>query len=110
MRLASGLLAIGLGLGATAGWAGPAKTPAFPVQFGGPFELVDHHGQPRSDHEFRGRFLLLFFGYTHCPDICPTGLQTITEALEMLGARAGKLQPLFVSVDPRRDGPAVLRV
>ena len=79
------------------------KLPDFPVSFGGPFELVDHTGARRSDTDFRGDFLLIYFGYTYCPDICPTNLQTMTEALDLLGDKAEQVQPLFISVDPARD-------
>lgn len=70
---------------------------------GGPFELVSHEGRRVSDEDFRGRMMLLFFGFTHCPDICPTELQTIAAALEKLGPDAEKVVPIFVSVDPERD-------
>lgn len=79
-----------------------------PITFGGPFTLIDHHGRPRTDKDFLGRFLLVTFGYTVCPDICPTGLQTIGQALDMMGAKAAKFQPVFVSIDPDRDRPEVL--
>lgn len=73
------------------------------AQLGGPFELVDHHGAPRSDGDFRGRYMLVYFGYRFCPDICPAALYNITEALNQLGKTAAKIQPLFITVDPKRD-------
>ena len=79
-------------------------TPAI----GGPFTLVNHLGQTVTDADFHGRFLLVFFGYTYCPDVCPTELQTIAQVLDILGAEGERLQPLFVSVDPERDTPEVL--
>ncbi len=85
---------------------GPAA--ALPFTFGGPFDLVDHTGQRRTDRDFRGRFLLIYFGYTICPDICPVNLEIMAEALERLGDRAGRLQPLFITVDPGRDTAARL--
>ncbi|MGF1607883.1 MAG: SCO family protein [Kiloniellales bacterium] len=85
--------------------AAAGQTPAagFPVTFGGPFSLVDHRGRPRSDSDFRGRFLLIYFGYTTCPDICPTNLQIMADALDLLDDKADQVQPLFITVDPARD-------
>jgi len=76
---------------------------------GGPFEMVDHNGRQVSDQTFKGRYLLVFFGFTHCPDICPAALQTVTAALERMGPKADKIAPLFVSVDPERDTPEILK-
>jgi protein SCO1/2 len=70
---------------------------------GGPFALVDHTGRPRTDADFRGKLLLVYFGFTYCPDICPTDLQDITLALDKLGPAADAVQPLFITVDPERD-------
>jgi cytochrome oxidase Cu insertion factor (SCO1/SenC/PrrC family) len=70
---------------------------------GGPFDLVDHAGRPRVDTEFRGKWLLIYFGYTYCPDICPTDLQQIGLAIDRLGAAGEAVQPLFITVDPERD-------
>jgi protein SCO1/2 len=75
---------------------------------GGPFTLIDQTGKPRSDTDFRGKLLLVFFGYTTCPDICPTELMQIGLAVDKLGAAGDEVQPLFISVDPERDTPAVL--
>ncbi len=77
---------------------------------GGPFRLVDQFGRERSDDEFRGRQLLVFFGYTHCPDICPTGLATLSAALDLLGGAAAKVQPIFITLDPGRDTVAAMRL
>ena len=76
---------------------------------GGPFSLVDQDGKTRSDADFRGRYLLVYFGYTFCPDLCPTELQTISNALDRLGDKAAKVQPLFITVDPARDTVAVMK-
>ena len=76
---------------------------------GGPFEMIDHNGRQVSDKTFKGRYLLVFFGFTYCPDICPAALQTVTAALERMGPKADKISPLFVSVDPERDTPEVLK-
>lgn len=88
----------------------PAMGQSDPLagRFGGPFTLTAHDGKRVSDTDFRGRFLLIAFGFTHCPDICPTGLATMTAALEALGPVADRVQPLFITVDPGRDAPAAL--
>jgi protein SCO1/2 len=78
------------------------------VHVGGAFELVDHTSKKRTDADFRGRLLLVYFGYTYCPDICPTDLQQIGLALDRLGADGEAIQPLFISVDPERDSTDVL--
>jgi protein SCO1/2 len=70
---------------------------------GGPFELIDHAGKPRTERDFRGKLMLVYFGFTYCPDICPTDLQAIGLALDKLGAEAERVQPLFITVDPERD-------
>lgn len=75
---------------------------------GGPFTLVDHTGRTVTDKDYRGRYMLILFGFTYCPDVCPSGLQVIAAALDKLGPKADKLVPLFVSVDPERDTPAQL--
>ena len=70
---------------------------------GGPFALHDQHGRMRTDEEFRGKLLLLYFGYTRCPDVCPADVLSITLALQGLGDRAASVQPIFVTLDPERD-------
>jgi protein SCO1/2 len=75
---------------------------------GGPFSLTDHTGRRVTDKDFRGRTLLVVFGFTFCPDICPTELQLISAALDKLGPRAKDVVPLFITVDPERDTPAQL--
>lgn len=70
---------------------------------GGPFTLTDQNGRRRSDTEFRGRLMIVYFGYTWCPDVCPTDLMAITQALERLGSAADGVQPIFISIDPERD-------
>ena len=70
---------------------------------GGPFTLSDQNGKPRSDNEFRGKLMIVYFGYTYCPDICPTDLMAITQALEALGPAADGIQPVFITIDPERD-------
>jgi protein SCO1/2 len=75
---------------------------------GGPFDLTDHTGRARTDLDFRGKLVVLYFGYTFCPDVCPTELQAISLALDENGAAADAVQPLFITVDPERDTPARL--
>ena len=75
---------------------------------GGPFTLTDHTGRRVTDKDFRGQHLLVFFGFTYCPDVCPSGLQVMTAALEELGPKAEKITPIFISVDPERDTPEQL--
>jgi len=75
---------------------------------GGPFELTDQTGHRRTDMDFRGKLVVLYFGYTYCPDVCPTELQSISLALGKLGAAADLVQPVFITVDPERDTPARL--
>ena len=70
---------------------------------GGPFALPDQYGRLRTDEEFRGKLLLLYFGYTRCPDVCPADVLSITLAMQGLGERAAALQPIFVTLDPERD-------
>jgi protein SCO1/2 len=70
---------------------------------GGPFTLTDQTGRQRSDSEFRGKLMIVYFGYTTCPDVCPTDLMAITQALDALGPAAEGVQPVFITVDPERD-------
>jgi protein SCO1/2 len=76
---------------------------------GGPFSLIDGDGRPVTDQSWHGKYLLVYFGYTFCPDVCPTTLSNVADALDKMGAKADLLQPLFITVDPRRDTPAVVR-
>ncbi len=75
---------------------------------GGPFTLTDDTGKRVTDKDYRGRYMLVFFGFTSCPDICPAGLQLISAALDNLGPKADRVTPIFISVDPARDTPAKL--
>jgi cytochrome oxidase Cu insertion factor (SCO1/SenC/PrrC family) len=72
---------------------------------GGPFTLVDQHGRRRTDRDFRGKLMLVYFGFTDCPDVCPTDLREIGIALDKLGAASAAIQPLFITLDPQRDTP-----
>jgi protein SCO1/2 len=76
---------------------------------GGPFHLEDQNGKPVSDQDFKGRPFLVFFGYTHCPDICPTTLFEISEVIKTLGKDADRAGAIFITVDPERDTPAALK-
>ena len=78
------------------------------LQIGGPFALVDQTGTKVTDQNWQGKWLLVYFGYTYCPDVCPTELQTISTALDQLGPDADKVVPIFITVDPDRDTPAAL--
>jgi cytochrome oxidase Cu insertion factor (SCO1/SenC/PrrC family) len=70
---------------------------------GGPFALPDQTGRTRRDSEFRGKLMVVYFGYTYCPDVCPADLMAITQALDVLGSAAEGIQPVFITVDPERD-------
>jgi protein SCO1/2 len=103
------LLAVALAL-AGCGRDGP-KFRASDVtgsSFGRDFALTDHTGKARTLADFRGKVVVLFFGYTQCPDVCPTTLATLAEARRRLGPDGDKVQVLFVTVDPERDGPELL--
>ena len=107
----------GLLLGAVAAIAvfPEAREKLFPQQgaqqssgkalIGGPFTLADTTGKKVTDKDFRGRYMLVFFGFTACPDICPAGLQLMSAALGKIGAKADNVTPIFISVDPARDTP-----
>jgi cytochrome oxidase Cu insertion factor (SCO1/SenC/PrrC family) len=89
----------------------PARSPAEIMDIlmwnrepvGGPFELTDQTGHVRTERDFRGRLMLVYFGFTYCPDVCPTDLQAIGLALDKLGKDGESVQPLFITVDPERD-------
>src|SRR5689334_23938337 len=76
---------------------------------GGPFRLTDQNGKPITDADMKGRPFLVFFGYTHCPDVCPTTLFDVSEVLRALGKDADSAGALFITVDPERDSPAVMK-
>jgi protein SCO1/2 len=97
------VVAIALAAGAQLAAAGP-----LPVAIGGPFTLVASDGTMVTDRTYRGKWLLVYFGYTFCPDICPTTLVEIATALEKLGPDAVNVQPIFITVDPQRDTPDVM--
>ncbi|MEW5889475.1 MAG: SCO family protein [Pseudomonadota bacterium] len=78
------------------------------VDWGRDFQLTDHSGRPRRLADFQGRAVLLFFGYTHCPDVCPTTLAKMAQGIDLLGEEGKRVQGLFVTLDPARDTQAVL--
>ena len=92
----------------TTGASDPNVTTTGKALIGGPFTLVDQHGKAVTDRDFRGRHMLVFFGFTHCPDICPAELQVISESLDGLGPKAEEVVPVFVTLDPERDTPEVM--
>jgi protein SCO1/2 len=73
------------------------------------FSLTDHNGQPRTLADFKGKLVVVFFGYTQCPDVCPTSLGELAQAKQLLGPDGDKLQGLFISVDPERDTPEIMK-
>lgn len=79
------------------------------ASIGGPFTLLNGASQQVTDRSFRGKYMLVYFGYTYCPDVCPTTLQSLAGALDALGAKANDVVPIFITVDPARDTPAVMQ-
>jgi cytochrome oxidase Cu insertion factor (SCO1/SenC/PrrC family) len=105
MLLVAVVLAVIAGL---AGWQylgqpDPTKGRSLLPTIGGPFTLVDQTGKTVNNKDLRGRFLLIYFGYTFCPDVCPTALTAMAGALDLLGAKADEITPVFITVDPERD-------
>ena len=91
-------------------WAmGGVSKVAQPAAIGGPFQLTDQSGKTVTDKDLKGKPTLIFFGYTHCPDVCPTSLFEISEVLRALGKDADKVNAVFISVDPERDTPATMK-
>jgi len=113
-RLAAALLAAALALAGCDRLFGPAKSPFQGIdvtggEMGGELRLTGHDGKPRSLADFRGKVVVVSFGFTHCPDVCPTTLADLASAVKQLGADASRVQVLFVTVDPKRDTPELLR-
>ncbi len=91
-------------------WAlGGLKNVAAPAAIGGPFQLTDQSGQTVTEKNLQGRPTLIFFGFTHCPDICPTSLFEISEVLKAMGKDADRVNAYFISVDPERDTTAAMK-
>lgn len=105
------LLSLGLALAACSGAA--EEPPLKGASIGGPFALTNQDGRPVTERDFAGKYRIMYFGFTHCPDVCPTDLAVIGQALRRFEqsdpARAARVAPVFVSVDPERDTPAVLK-
>jgi len=95
-----------------AGWqaALPLSQTEGTASIGEPFTLVDHTGKMVNETDFRGRFMLVFFGFTYCPDACPTALTIMGEALDIIGPAAERVVPVFITVDPERDTPEQLNM
>ena len=91
-------------------WAmGGVSKVAQPAAIGGPFQLTDQAGKAFTDKDLKGKPTLIFFGYTHCPDVCPTSLFEMSEVLRAMGKDADKVNAVFISVDPERDTPATMK-
>jgi len=75
------------------------------TEIGGPFSLTDQHGKKISDQNFKGKFMLIYFGFTNCPGTCPVDMAAMTEALKKLGDNAKKIAPIFITIDPKHDTP-----
>jgi protein SCO1/2 len=87
------------------GEGAPVAMPAV----GGPFALLNQDGKPVTNADFRGKYMLIYFGYTYCPDVCPTALTEVGQAVDKLGKDADKVVPIFITVDPERDRPEHLK-
>jgi protein SCO1/2 len=90
-------------------WPRGGEMAVSPSAVGGPFRLTDQNGRTVTDADFKGKPFLVFFGFTHCPDVCPTALFDMSEAFRRLGPDAEKMSALFISVDPERDTPEKLK-
>lgn len=115
LSLFSPLPLLAVGLVATTGLAGCEGKPQFQsidltdAKYARGFELPDFNGQTRSLQDFRGKLVVVFFGFTQCPDVCPTAMTQLVEVKRQLGDDGDKLQPVFITVDPERDTPEVLK-
>ncbi len=87
----------------------PPDSASGKAQVGGAFSLIDINGKTVTDTQFRGKNMLVFFGFTHCPDICPTTMATITSTMELLGDKAALVTPIFISVDAKNDTPTRMK-
>jgi len=99
------LAALLLGLGGFM-WLGGGEGGG--LQIGGPFTLQNSSGKTVTDRDFRGQYMLVYFGYTFCPDVCPTTLTAVADAMDKLGTDASRIRTVFITVDPKRDVPAVV--
>jgi protein SCO1/2 len=108
--------ALGAGLAAMAlALSGCSEQPAFTgiditgADYAQGFSLTDHNGQARTLADFKGQAVVVFFGFTQCPDVCPTSLTELAQAKQLLGEQGSRLQGLFISIDPERDTPAIMK-
>lgn len=92
----------------TDGEGGAPVVSSGEARVGGPFTLVDHRGETVTEETFRGRYMLIYFGFTFCPDVCPTELAAMSAAIDALGEDGEKVQPVFITIDPERDTPEVM--
>jgi protein SCO1 len=102
-------LAVCLAVIVLAGGRGAVTGGIKTAAIGGPFRLIDQNGEPFSDQDLKGKSFLVFFGFTHCPDVCPTTLFDISEIMRNLGSDADRTAAVFITVDPERDTPAALK-
>jgi protein SCO1 len=100
---------LGIGLAATFWLLGGPRAVTAASAIGGPFQLVDQSGQTVSDQNLQGKPTIIFFGFTHCPDVCPTALFEMSEILKAMGPDASRVNAFFVSVDPERDTPEIMK-
>ncbi|MBN9597543.1 MAG: SCO family protein [Afipia sp.] len=100
---------LAIGLLVTLWLMGGLRGAAAPSAIGGPFRLIDQAGQTVTEKSLIGKPSIVFFGFTHCPDVCPTALFEMSEVLRAMGSDAGKVNAYFVSVDPERDTPAAMK-
>ena len=113
--LIAAVLAVGLGFAAWRGLVRPIlatrSAPAAPAghELGGPFALIDQDGRPSTDRDLLGKPSVIFFGYTYCPDVCPTTLGDLTQWMKALGPDADRLNVRFITIDPQRDTPKALK-
>ena len=105
--LVAGLSALVLA-GCDRGKPGFANTDVTGAEFGRQFSLTDHHGKPRTLADFQGKVVVIFFGFTQCPDVCPTTMSEMAEVMKQLGPKADRVQVLFVTIDPERDTATLL--
>jgi protein SCO1/2 len=107
--LRAAALAVAIGLAGMPGAVRAADpTPAEAPRIGGHFSLITPDGPEVTDRSFPGKWLLIYFGYTFCPDACPTALNTVAAAMDELGSLSDRIQPIFITVDPQRDTPPVI--
>lgn len=113
----AGLLLFVIGLSQAYDWSLPRRNDvdACPrgvetgISIGGPFELVNHLGETVTHEEFYGKYMLIYFGFTFCPDTCPIALETMSVALDQMGKKGERVRPVFISVDPERDTPEAVK-